>query len=217
MLAKKAATVDEISGGRLVLGLGAGWNETEYAAFGFPFDRRVSRFEEAFTIVRRLLRDGAVDFSGEFYTVRDCERVPRPRPGGPPLLVGSSGPRMLRITLPHVDAWNAWFDDFGNSPAGVAPLQDRVDAVCRDVGRDPVTVERTVAVLVRLPGGVGRTQGDAATVAPIAGTAGSIAASLRAFAAAGIAEVQCVLDPISEASIETFAAVLELLDGEEPG
>jgi probable F420-dependent oxidoreductase len=218
ILAKKAATVDEISGGRLVLGLGAGWNETEYAAFGFPFDRRVSRFAEAFTIIRRLLRDGAVDFAGEFYTVRDCELVPRPRPGGPPLLVGSTGPRMLRITLPHVDAWNSWFDDFGNSPAGLTPLQDRVDAACREVGRDPATVERTVAVAIRLPGGTGRVQGDAARTAPaISGAAESMAAALRAFAAAGIHEVQCVLDPINEASIETFAEVLDLLDREASG
>jgi probable F420-dependent oxidoreductase len=218
MLAKKAATVDEISGGRLVLGLGAGWNETEYAAFGFPYDRRVSRFEEAFTIIRRLLRDGVVDFSGEFYTVRDCELAPRPRPGGPPLLVGSSGPRMLQITLPYVDAWNSWFDDFGNSPAGLAPLQDRVDAACREVGRDPAAVSRTVAVAIRLPGGTGRVQGDAArTAPPIAGTPETMATALRAFAAAGIDEVQCVLDPITEASVESFAEVLDLLDGEGSG
>jgi alkanesulfonate monooxygenase SsuD/methylene tetrahydromethanopterin reductase-like flavin-dependent oxidoreductase (luciferase family) len=218
MLAKKAATVDEISAGRLVLGLGAGWNETEHAAFGFPFDRRIARFEEAFTIISRLLRDGAIDFAGEFYTARDCELAPRGRPGGPPLMVGSSGPRMLRITLPHVDAWNAWFDDFGNVPAGVLPLRDRVDAACREVGRDPATVERTVAVAVRMPGGKGRVQGGAAApTPPISGTAEEMAAAIRGFAAAGIAEVQCVLDPISEDSIEAFAAVLDALEGEPPG
>src|SRR3954466_5477375 len=104
MLAKLAATVDEISGGRLVLGLGAGWNETEFAAFGFPFDHRIDRFEEAFTIIRTLLRDGAIDFQGRYYQPRDCELLPRPaRSGGPPILIGSSGPRMLRITMPHAD------------------------------------------------------------------------------------------------------------------
>src|SRR5207245_9032145 len=87
MLAKLASTVDEISGGRLILGLGAGWNETEYRAFGFPFDRRVSRFAEAFTIIRSLLREGRVDFAGEFYTARDCELIPRLCPGGPPPLI----------------------------------------------------------------------------------------------------------------------------------
>jgi alkanesulfonate monooxygenase SsuD/methylene tetrahydromethanopterin reductase-like flavin-dependent oxidoreductase (luciferase family) len=215
MLAKAAATVDEVSGGRLILGLGAGWNETEYRAFGFPYDRRVSRFEEAFTIIRGLLRDGAIDFAGEFHTARDCELAPRPRPGGPPLMVGSTGERMLRITMPHVDAWNGWYDATGNRPAGVPALREAVDAACRDVGRDPARVERTVAVLVRLPGGAGRVQGDPGQggIAPVAGTPAEIAAQLGAFAAEGISHVQLVLDPITEASIDALAPVLELLDG----
>src|SRR3954464_9508771 len=90
MLAKQAATVDAISGGRLILGLGAGWNEREYRAFGFPYDRRVSRFEEAFTIVRTLLREGRIDADGSYYRVQDCVLDPPPvRPGGPPLMLGS--------------------------------------------------------------------------------------------------------------------------------
>src|SRR3954447_6247820 len=100
LLAKQAATVDEISGGRFVLGLGAGWNEVEFRAFGFPFDERIARFEEAFTIIRTLLQEGAIDFDGRFHQARDCELLPRPRPGGPPLLIGSNGPRMLRIAAP---------------------------------------------------------------------------------------------------------------------
>jgi alkanesulfonate monooxygenase SsuD/methylene tetrahydromethanopterin reductase-like flavin-dependent oxidoreductase (luciferase family) len=124
MLAKQAATVDGISGGRLILGLGSGWNEREYRAFGFPFDRRVSRFEEAFTIIRTLLADGEIDFTGEFYRVENCVLHPRAsRPGGPPLMVGSTRPRMLSITLPHVDAWNVWWSDYGNTPAGFAELK----------------------------------------------------------------------------------------------
>ena len=161
MLAKKAATVDEISGGRLILGLGAGWNETEYRAFGFPFDHRISRFEEAFTIIRTLLREGAIDFEGEYYTVRDCELRPRSsRPGGPPILLGSNGERMLAIAAPYIDSWNSWFADTGNRPEGVAPLRAKVDAAARAAGRDPAAIERTVAVQVRLTGGRGRIQGD---------------------------------------------------------
>jgi probable F420-dependent oxidoreductase len=215
MLAKKAATVDEISGGRLVLGLGAGWNETEYRAYGFPFDRRISRFEEAFTIIRTLLREGAIDFDGEFYTARDCELVPRgPRPGGPPLMIGSMGERMLRIALPYVDSWNVWFNDIDNRPEGVAPLRELVDGVCREVGRDPAAVARTVAVQVRLSGGVGRNQGDSGKppIVPLSGSTAELAASLRAFAREGISHVQVVMDPITEAAIEEFAAVLEELD-----
>ncbi len=214
MLAKQAATVDEISGGRLVLGLGAGWNETEFAAFGFPFDRRISRFAEAFTIIRTLLREGAIDFAGEFYAARDCELVPRPRPGGPPLMIGSTGPRMLEITAPHVDAWNAWFDAFGNRPAGIAPLRERVDAAAIAAGRDAGAIERTVAVQVRLPGGRGRVQGDTAhdAIPPVEGAPAEIAALLRAFAAEGIAHVQLVVDPITLASLDVLAPVLEDLD-----
>ena len=214
MLAKMASTVDEISGGRLVLGLGAGWNEVEFAAFGFPFDRRISRFAEAFTIVRTLLREGAIDVEGEFYTARDCELVPRPRPGGPPLMIGSTGPRMLEITAPHVDAWNAWFDAFGNRPAGIAPLRERVDAAARAAGREPAEIERTAAVLVRLPGGRGRVQGETANdvIPPVEGSPAEIAATLRAFAAEGIAHVQLVVDPITLASLDALAPVLEDLD-----
>lgn len=213
MLAKMATTVDDISGGRLILGLGAGWNETEYRAFGFPFDQRVSRFEEAFTIIRSLLRDGRVDFEGKFYSARDCELLPRPRPGGPPLMIGSMGERMLGITLPHVDSWNAWYDWIGNSPEGYRPLREKVDAACRAAGRDPAQIERTVAVLVQLPGGSGRRRVDPAKVAPaLTGSSEAMAQVLRGFAREGVAHVQLVLDPINESSIEAIAPVLKLLE-----
>ena len=216
MLAKMAATVDEISGGRLILGLGAGWNETEFRAFDFPFDHRISRFEEAFTIVRALLREGAIDFAGTYFTARDCELAPRPRPGGPPLMVGSSGARMLAITIPYVDAWNAWFDSFDNSPAGLPALRERVDAACRDAGRDPGDVARTVALQVRLLGGRGRIAGGAGRlpIRPVEGSPEEIADVLRGFAAEGITHVQLVVDPITLASLDALAPVLEALDRE---
>jgi alkanesulfonate monooxygenase SsuD/methylene tetrahydromethanopterin reductase-like flavin-dependent oxidoreductase (luciferase family) len=215
ILAKQASTIDEISGGRLILGLGAGWNETEFRAFGFPFDHRIDRFEEAFTIIRTLLCDGAIDFDGQFYQARDCELLPRgPRPQGPPLMIGSKGPRMLKITMPHADSWNVWFADTGNSPDGVPPLRELVDAACREVGRDPAQIERTVAVQVRLPGGRGRVQGEYAKDAPppLEGDAADMAQVLRAYAGQGIGHVQLVMDPITRGSIEAFAPVLELLE-----
>jgi len=213
MLAKMAGTVDEISGGRLILGLGAGWNETEYRAYGFPFDRRVARFAEAFTIIRSLLRDGKVDFAGEFYTARDCELVPRPRPGGPPLMVGSIGERMLALTMPYVDGWNAWYSWTGNRPEGVAALRAKVDAACTAAGRKPSDVERTVAVLVKLPGATGRRELDPSQqVTPLEGSVDDIADGLRAYSREGVGHVQLVIDPITEASIEGLAPVLEKLD-----
>src|SRR4051794_40202434 len=185
LLAKQAATVDEIAGGRFILGLGAGWNETEFRAFGFPYDQRVARFEEAFTIIRTLLQDGAIDFDGQFHQARDCELLPRARPGRPPLLIGSNGPRMLRIALPHAHAWNSWYADTENRPDGVAALRDVVDEACRDVGRDPATIRRTVAVQVRIPGGTGRTMGDTTTrslMVPLEGPPERMADELRAYA-----------------------------------
>ncbi len=221
MLAKQAASVDEISGGRLVLGLGAGWNPAEFGALGVPFDHRVSRFEEAFTIVRTLLRDGAIDFAGEWFTARDAVLLPRPaRAGGPSLLIGSTGARMLAATIPYVDAWNSWYADTGNRPEGVAPLRARVDEAALAAGRDPADIERTAAVLVRLPGGTGRIVGDTdprQAVRPLEGGPGDMAAALRAYAAEGIGHVQLVIDPISERSVASLAPMLEQLDAGRAG
>jgi alkanesulfonate monooxygenase SsuD/methylene tetrahydromethanopterin reductase-like flavin-dependent oxidoreductase (luciferase family) len=215
MLAKQTATIDEVSGGRFVLGLGAGWNETEFRAYGFPYDHRIDRFEEAFTIIRTLLREGEIDFDGRWYQVRDCQLLPRgPRPGGPPLMIGSNGPRMLRIAAPHVDSWNSWFADTGNRPEGVPAVRELVDAACRDVGRDPASLERTLAVLVALPGGAGRLQGaySKEAPAPIEGSPAEIAAVLAGFADEGITHVQLVLDPITTDSIRAVAPVLRELE-----
>jgi alkanesulfonate monooxygenase SsuD/methylene tetrahydromethanopterin reductase-like flavin-dependent oxidoreductase (luciferase family) len=213
VLAKFAATVDEISGGRLVLGLGAGWNATEFAAFGFPWDQRVSRFEEAFTIIRTLLSEGAIDFEGRFYRLRDCELLPRgPRPGGPPLLIGSSGPRMLRTTMPWAHSWNAWYTTYGNAPAGIAAQRELVDAACREVGRDPAEVERTAAVFVRLPGATHARDSDSEAAPPITGPAELIAQRLRDLAAVGIGHAQLVIDPVTVAGVAALAPVVEALD-----
>ena len=214
MLAKLAGTVDEISGGRLILGLGAGWNETEYRAYGFPYDRRVARFAEAFTIIRSLLREGHIDFAGEFYTAHDCELLPRPRPDIP-LLIGSSGKRMLEITAPYINAWNAWYRHTGNRPEGLAPLRDTVDAACRAAGRHPAEIERTVAVLIELPGSSGRNDAaEASLEAPaLKGNPKEIADELRRYARAGVGHAQLVIEPMTASSLEALAPVLENLDG----
>ena len=215
MLAKMASTVDEMSAGRLVVGVGAGWNETEYRGFGFPFDRRISRFEEAFTIIRQLLAGETVDFDGKWYQVEQSALRPeRAQPGPPPLMVGSSGPRMLGITVPHVQAWNAWFTSFDNRVDGLGPLFEKIERACEPTGRDPGEIRRTVALMIQAPGGAGRSTGDPSkpTIAPIAGEPGQIAETLHAFADAGVHHVQLVLDPITLGSIEWCAEILEQLD-----
>ncbi len=216
MLAKLAATVDGVSDGRLILGLGAGWNEREYRAFGFPFDQRVSRFAEAFTIIRTLLADGEIDFAGEFYRAERCVLHPRPvHSGGPPLMVGSARPRMLSITLPYVDSWNTWWSDYGNTPAGFAEVKSEVDRKIAELDRTD-HVSATCAIFVQLPEGLGRRMGayNDTPTEPISGTHQEVADQIRAFAAAGASHVQVVADPINRDSIEWFAPVLAALDAE---
>jgi alkanesulfonate monooxygenase SsuD/methylene tetrahydromethanopterin reductase-like flavin-dependent oxidoreductase (luciferase family) len=215
VLAKKAATVEEISGGRLILGLGAGWNRPDYDAFGLPYDHRVSRFEEAFTVIRELLSTGRSGFSGDYYALDRGELLPRgPRPAGPPLMVGSMGQRMLGITLPHVAAWNAWAPWFGNSVEGYRALHETIDEHCRRASRDPSSVERTVALVVALPGALGRgsSVSDEPFV-PLDSDPRSLAPVLRDFATAGVSHVQLVLDPITLDSIAALEPTLAALDG----
>lgn len=210
MLAKKAATVDEISGGRLILGLGAGWNKAEYDGFGFAYDNRVARFEEAFTIIRTLLREGKIDFQGQYYTLREMELVP-PARHGLPLMVGSSGPRMLEITAPHIDMWNTWHVWYGNRPEGLAPLMDQVDSAARSAARDPREIGRTAAVLFQLEGGLGRKSGgERPNIEPIVGSNDELAQALADFDSAGIDHVQMVLDPIDAVGVERMGEVVRL-------
>ncbi len=209
VLAKTAATVDEIGGGRLVFGLGAGWNATEFRAFGLPFDHRVARFEESFEIVRRLLEGERVTFHGTYAHVEDVVLLPRPA-RRPTLMVGSSGERMLAITLPHVDAWNTWFDEYGNTPEGYAVLRDRIDTACELAGRDPQDLVRSVCTLVALDGGAGE-RATPADLRPVSGSMQDVAAHLRALADLGVAEVIIVADPITEASIRTLADAVQMV------
>ena len=109
LLAKIADTVDEISGGRVMLGVGAGDYEDEHRSFGMRWDHRVSRFDEALQILHPIMRQGRVDFAGAYYQARDCELRPRgPRPQGPPLMIGAlgHGPRMLELVARYADVWN---------------------------------------------------------------------------------------------------------------
>ena len=209
LLAKIAETVEDISGGRLILGLGAGWNEPEYRAFGYPFDHRVARFEEALTIITGLLRNGHIDFEGTYSSARDCELRPRgPRLGGPPIMIGTTGKRMLELTARHADQWNVWFSPIDNSVAKLKTLLEDVDAACAVIGREPETLERTAAVKVE----VGPHSPSQMSVAPLTGSPDALAEQLRAYAAIGVTQVQVWPEPNSLEGIEKFARVLEALD-----
>ncbi len=211
ILAKTAATVDEISGGRLVLGVGAGWNETEFRAFGLPFEHRVSRFEEGFEILRRLLAGERVTMSGQYWNAEEAVLLPRP-PRRPRLMVGSNSPRMLQITLPHVDAWNTWYQPYGNLPERFAALNESVTAAAERVGRRPKDIERSACALIVLDRtAVERPVQDG--VVPLEGSMERIASGLRDLAEAGADEAILIVSPITERSIRALEETLVLLDG----
>ena len=211
LAALAAATVAEISDGRFVLALGAGWNEPEFSAFGLPFDHRVSRFEESFAIIRRLLAGERVTLRGRYWQADDAVLMPAPTKR-PRLMIGSNGPRMLAMTLPHVDAWNTWYEDFGNSPEGFARLNDRVSTAAREAGRDPSAIHRSACVFVVLDRSAG---GRPITpdAPPVQGSPERIAATLRELADAGADEAILVVSPIAERSIHELAEVVAMLRG----
>jgi probable F420-dependent oxidoreductase len=209
VLAKMAATVDEISGGRFVLGLGAGWNQAEFEAFGIPFDRRVARFEEAWAIVRGLLDGERVTLEGRHHQVHDAVLRPAP-PRRPPLMIGSSGPRVLSISLPHADAWNVWFDLYGNTPDGFAARSAEVDRAAEAVGRDPAAIRRSACALVVLDRAAGERPVPPG-VTPIEGGPDRLAAALRELGEAGADEVILVASPIAERTVRQLAEALALL------
>lgn len=208
VLAKTAATVDELSGGRLVMALGAGWNRTEFDAFGIPYDHRASRFEEGFEIVRRLLDGERVSFEGRFHRTRDAVLLPRPA-RRPPMMVGSTGARMLAATLPSVDVWNTWYDWYGNTAEGFGSKVREIDDACERAGRDPATLERSACVLIRL--GDTAERPNEAGVTPLHGPLDAIGAGLTEIAAAGADELILVVDPITEGSIRALGPVVDEL------
>ena len=212
LLAGMAETVDEISGGRLILGIGAGVNQDEHEAYGFTWEHRFDRLEETLTIIRGLFRDGHVDFEGKHVRARDCEIGLRgPRSAGPPILVGGEGPRMRRLAARFADLWNVGFFGVPSDVDKVVTLQGEVDDACAEVGRDPTTLGRTAAVMVHLSGPPEMVGPFDWSAGALRGSAEELAMSLGAFAAAGIRHLQVGLIPSTRASVESFAPVLELL------
>ncbi len=203
VLARMAAATHELSGGRLVLGLGCGWNEVEFRAFGLPFDHLVSRFEEAFTIIRGLLAGDHVTFRGRYHAVDDAVLLPRPA-AAPKLMLGANAPRMLSIGLPHVVSWNTWFSRYGNTAEGFAAENAGIDEAAERVGRDPATIERSACVFVSVESAGLRNNDDDVEPVPADG----LAAHLRALEEAGADEAILVADPITEASIRSLGTVI---------
>jgi alkanesulfonate monooxygenase SsuD/methylene tetrahydromethanopterin reductase-like flavin-dependent oxidoreductase (luciferase family) len=196
LIARMATTIDEVSEGRLTLGLGTGWNETEFRAFGIAFENKVARFEEAFAIIHRLLSGERVSFDGRFYEMEDAVLLPRPR-RRVPLMVGSAGPRVLAATSPQIDWWNCWYSWYGNTPSGFAALSSQFEGAFR----------RSACVLVAVEGGAGERPYEPESP-PVEAVA--LRQHLDELAEAGADEVILVLDPITEPSVAAVAEALAL-------
>jgi len=206
LLAKMAITLDEVSQGRLILGVGAGWNKAEYEAFGWPFDHRVSRFEEALQIIRPLLKEGRVDFVGKYYQARDCEIRPfGPRAGGPPLMIGSFGKRMLNLTAKYADLWNTGY--LGEVSTLVQPRQELL-AACQETGKDFATIGITAMIYVHYPNMVPLPEG--LDNPPLTGTPTQIAKALLAYEQAGVEHVMIHLIPYKPAAIRKLEEALRI-------
>jgi len=207
-LAKIAHTLDEVSGGRLVLGVGACSGDDELAAFGFPRDHRVARFAEALTVLVPLLREGRAHHEGRFQRVDRCEILPRgPRPGGPPLLVGAVGPRMMRLAARWADGWNGGY--FG-APETADAARSALLQACEEVGRDPATLERTGVVAVHDPDRAPTPTGIG--VAPLVGEPPALAEAFAGYAAAGFSHLMIQAFPPDRATGERVAAARHLFD-----
>src|SRR4051812_963896 len=206
VIAKMAENLDEISGGRFVLGLGAGWHEPEFEMFGFSFERRVARFEEAVQIIFPLLREGTAEFHGEFYKAADAVNLPRgPRgaEGGPPIMMGTKGPRMMRNTARYADAWNS---DWVKDPSELTGLMSELDGACLEVGRDPRTLVRTSSTNIAMPSCLNRRPN------PVRGEPEQIAEAIAAFKPLGLRHHVAGLDPCTPRSLEQYGRIMELID-----
>lgn len=208
LLAKMAATLDHVSDGRLILGIGCGWHDPEYDAFGYPSDHKVGRFEEALTVIRTLIREGRADVDGQWVTARDAVLVPPARPDIP-ILIAAKRPRMLELTARHADAWNmAWF---GQPDDRLASARRDLTAACADVGRDPTTLDITVGITVRYPDLLAAVQpppvDSGSTPSPaLSGSVEEISTGLAAHAAAGADHLIAALEPTTPESVARFAA-----------
>ncbi len=211
LLAKMAETLDEICGGRVILGLGAGWNLPEFRSYGFPFEERFGRFVDDVRIITAMLRTGRATHDGRYERTADARIDPRgPRPGGLPILIGAGGPRMLRLTAELADRWNGGLAGVADTVEALAAL----DRACAEVGRDPATIGRSVEVLVRtLPSPAG----DPPEPNELRATPEAVAAALLAYRDLGVEELQVQLRPNTLAGVEAFEPVLEILGRPESG
>jgi alkanesulfonate monooxygenase SsuD/methylene tetrahydromethanopterin reductase-like flavin-dependent oxidoreductase (luciferase family) len=215
LLAKMAITIDEVSSGRFILGLGAGWHQPEFAAFGVPFTKLTDRFEEGLKIISPLLREGRVDFQGTHYSAPDCDMRPRgPRPGGPPVLIASRGPRMMRLAAQYADQWNA---AWSGRPTRFHDRHAALVRACHEIGRDPATVGVTVGLSILYPEHLSQREAEMVPDSyydldnRLRGTPDEIAAGMAAYIDLGVDHLMCDVFPASTATFEELTKALRLV------
>jgi F420-dependent oxidoreductase-like protein len=210
VLAKIVTTADEVSHGRVILGIGAGWNEPEYQAFGLPFDHRVGRLEEALQIVKPLLRDGHVDFTGKYYQARNCEIAPRgPRKEGPPLMVGGEGQRLLRLAAQYADLWNT---GYMGGPETMAERIGRIEAACKKTGRDPASIGVTALIGLWFPD-LQPKKPKFLEASSLMGTSREIADAMQGYEKIGVEHIMFQLEPYTPESRRRLTEALQLYRG----
>jgi probable F420-dependent oxidoreductase len=204
VLAKMAATLDEVSNGRLILGLGAGWNQPEFEAFGIPFNHRLKRFEEALQIVVPLLREGQVDFEGQYYQAQNAQLIPcGPRPAGPPILIGGWGPRMLELSVRYAAIWNG---GYSGSFDTFRERLDRFEVARSDAGETASEVQASALLKLGWP--------DLAEIPAffegeyVTGSADEIAQAFKEYADAGVSHVMCQYHPYTLEALERLIGAL---------
>jgi alkanesulfonate monooxygenase SsuD/methylene tetrahydromethanopterin reductase-like flavin-dependent oxidoreductase (luciferase family) len=211
LTAKAVETLDEISAGRFVFGLGSGHDGRQAHAFGLPEDHIIGRFEEAVEIIVPLLRAGRADFEGTYHAARDLEQRPvGPRPGRIPIMIGAKGPKMLRLAALHADTWS-WYVEERSDLEEFGPRLAALEAACLEVGRDPASIGRSAGIIVEPTDITGAAE---ALAIPVRGSAEEIADELRAFRAGGFTQIEILLWPRTLAALEAMAPVLELLDAD---
>lgn len=213
LLAKMAVTLDDISDGRLILGVGSGDSEGEHHTFGFPVEQRVGRFEETLQILRKLFGNESVDFESAHHRLRAARMLPAAhRKGGPPIMIGTLNPkaRMQRLVAQYADVWNGWLGYTDASPESAERQLRIIDDACREHGRDPNTLTATTAVRGAMPGSGYTPRPDEN---PLQGPPKEMAETLRGHARLGISEVQVALTLGGTGGVRAFAPVIEELRG----
>lgn len=218
LLAQIACTIDEISKGRFILGIGTGNVEQIHRDYGFVWDHRYSRFEEVLQILHQLFQTGHVDFAGKFYQIHDVEVPMRgPRRAGPPILIGTEapGPRMLQFIAKYADQWNCWVVGKPDALQTIPGLRTAVDQACHALQRPPETLEHTIFIGATF-GGRQASFGPMLLEEGLTGSPTQIAERLFSIARQGFSHIHIYLTPCTLAGLEAFAPVLEIVRREAP-